>query len=81
MAQIGNIPDIVAVKEILNGLHENGLVKEWILPHENLLTRLDAAIFFLTPEDETDLKVIWTALLRSTSFQVPEKYAENFVGA
>ena len=62
MAQIGNAPEIMAVKNHLNELKEKGLVKQWELPYENILTRLTAAIFFLTPLDESKLEEIWKEL-------------------
>lgn len=62
MAQIGNVPEIKAVKRHLDELKEAGLVKEWEIPYENILTRLTAAIFFLTPANESGLDEIWTAL-------------------
>ncbi len=52
MAQIGNVPEINLVKEHLDKLKSAGFINEWELPYENLLTRLTAAIFFLTPADE-----------------------------
>jgi hypothetical protein len=62
MAQLGNVPEIKSVKEHLGLLKEKGLIKEWELPYENLLTRLTAAIFFITPANEKDLEVIWQEL-------------------
>jgi len=62
MVQIGNVPEIRAVKAHLDDLFERGLVKEWELPYENLLTRLTAAIFFLTPTDDSKLDEIWKEL-------------------
>ncbi len=44
-----NVPDIIAVKNHLQDLKRRGLITEWELPYENLLTRLNAAIFFVTP--------------------------------
>lgn len=58
MAQIGNIPEIIEVKELLERMKKEGLVSEWELPYENLLTRLSAAIFFLTPVSEESMPVI-----------------------
>jgi hypothetical protein len=43
------IPEIIEVKDHLERMKTNGLLKEWELPYENLLTRRSAAIFFLTP--------------------------------
>ena len=57
-----NVPEIQEVKKHLDQLKESGLVKEWELPYENILTRLTAAIFFLTPADDSKLEEIWTAL-------------------
>jgi hypothetical protein len=62
MPQIGNVPEIQAVKKQLNGLKDDGLVKEWEIPYENILTRLTASIFFLTPSDDGNLNRIWSAL-------------------
>ncbi len=73
MAQIGNIPEIIEVKNNLEQLKGNGLVKEWELPYENLLTRLSAAIFFLTPADKNKCDEIWQDLSKYENF----KFREN----
>jgi hypothetical protein len=62
MAQIGNVSEIKAVKKHLDELKEKNLVKEWELPYENILTRLTAAIFFLTPSQGSRLDEIWKEL-------------------
>lgn len=62
MAQIGNVPEIKAVKKHLEDLKEKRLVEDWELPYENILTRLTAAIFFITPTDESNLEKIWEEL-------------------
>lgn len=62
MAQIGNVPGIVSVKEHLDRLVEKGLIKAWELPYENILTRLTAAIFFFTPTNDSILNEIWDEL-------------------
>jgi hypothetical protein len=49
MVQIGNVPEIVAVENRLEEMKREKLIETWELPYRNLLTRLDAAIFFLTP--------------------------------
>ena len=49
-------------KTDLDELKKDGFIKEWELPYENILTRLTAAIFFLTPEDESKLEDIWGKL-------------------
>ena len=59
MARIGDVPEIKTVKETLNGLKANGLVKEWEIPYEHLLTRITAAIFFFTPASASLLPEIW----------------------
>ena len=56
------VPEIQAVKNHLDQLKERGLVKEWELPYENTLTRLTAAIFFLTPTGDDKLDEIWKEL-------------------
>ena len=62
MVQVGNVPEIKAVKKHLDELKDNGLVKDWELPYEHILTRLTAAIFFLTPTDDSKLEKIWKEL-------------------
>ena len=64
------VKQIAEVKEHLDQMRANGLIEKWELPYENLLTRLNAAIFFLTPtgQYQNDPSGIWSEL---------EKY-ENF---
>lgn len=62
MTQIGNVPEITAVKKHLEELTAKNLIKEWEIPYENILTRLTAAIFFLTPTEESKLEEIWKEL-------------------
>ena len=64
------VKQIAEVKAHLDQLKNDGLIEKWELPYENLLTRLNAAIFFLTPAGslQADPSVIWSEL---------EKY-ENF---
>jgi hypothetical protein len=62
MVQIGNVPDIKGIKDKMEELKRKGLVKEWEIPYENILTRLTAAILFLTPMDESKLEDIWKCL-------------------
>lgn len=69
MAQFGNIPEIKAVKKHMAELTERGLVKEWELPYENILTRLSAAIFFLTPVDPDNCDQIWKELAAHNNLQ------------
>ncbi|MGD2086017.1 MAG: hypothetical protein PVH61_07525 [Candidatus Aminicenantes bacterium] len=56
------VQDIYDVKLHLDELKDKGLINEWELPYENILTRLTAAIFFLTPSDESKLDDIWKEL-------------------
>lgn len=68
MVQIGNVPEINDVKRCLAELQERGFVREWELPYEELLTRLSAALFFLSPSANSSLEPIWTALQRYPGF-------------
>ncbi|HLP57582.1 MAG TPA: hypothetical protein VK186_02075 [Candidatus Deferrimicrobium sp.] len=56
------VPEIQEVKKHLDDLKEMGLLTDWELPYENILTRLTAAIFFITPTDESKLDEIWKVL-------------------
>jgi hypothetical protein len=62
MTQIGSVREIQSVKDLMNKLVEAGYVKEWEIPYENILTRLSAAIFFLTPVREEYIDGIWEEL-------------------
>lgn len=73
MAQIGNVPEINEVKKQLDKLKEKGLINEWEIPYEDLLTRLSASVFFLTPASETQLAEIWRVLGAQRHLQ----YREN----
>jgi hypothetical protein len=65
-----NVPEIREVKDLLATLKSKGLVSEWELPYENLLTRRSAAIFFVTPADEGKSIQIWNALEGFKDFSV-----------
>ena len=57
-----HVSQIIEVKEHLDRLKEQGLVLDWELPYENLLTRRSAALFYLTPTGESKLESIWEVL-------------------
>lgn len=73
MAQIGKIKEIIEIKNHLEKMKNDGYIKEWEIPYENILTRLSAAIFFLTPFDDSYLDNIWNQLSRYENFS----YTEN----
>lgn len=75
MVQIGNIPEIQEIKEKLGNLEQVGLIDAWELPYENLFTRLDAAIFFLSPTNESEVEKIWGAIneVGNVNYQRNEK--------
>ncbi|MCD7962099.1 MAG: hypothetical protein LUF90_00775 [Rikenellaceae bacterium] len=62
MTQIGNVSEIISVKKTLEELKNDGLIENWELPYEEILTRLTAAIFFLSPTDKTKMEEIWNVL-------------------
>lgn len=68
MAQIGNVKEINEVKKCLNELKEKGYIIDWELPYENLLTRLSAAIFFLSINDSIESDLVWGELSRFDDF-------------
>ncbi len=70
MAQIGNVPEINRVKESLKKLKDNNAILEWDLPYEYLLTRLSAAIFFLTPTTEEKIVEIQNELGQFPNFHI-----------
>lgn len=64
------VKEINEVKEHLDLLKDSGLIKSWSLPYENLLTRLNAAIFFFTPakDDEETISAIASELGKYKNF-------------
>lgn len=50
-----NVPEIQNVKSKFESLKQQSLINSWELPYEQLLTRLTAAIFFFTPNNEDSL--------------------------
>ena len=69
MVQIGNVPEINQVKDVLRELQNNGLISDWELPYENILTRLDAAYFYLSLAPSAKEENVWTALSETPNFQ------------
>lgn len=63
-----HVPEIIEVKEHLSALKQKGLVKDWELPYENLLTRRSAAIFFFTPTNEQSMETIIKELGKYDNF-------------
>jgi hypothetical protein len=49
-----NVPEIDSVKETLSSLKKEGVINQWELPYENVLTRLSAAIFFVSISSDTE---------------------------
>jgi hypothetical protein len=62
------VQEITNVKNELEQLRTDGLIKSWELPYENLLTRLSAAIFFIEPADDKPLEKVWETLAAHPHF-------------
>lgn len=73
MTQIGNVNEIIEIKNYLEQMKLDGLIASWELPYENILTRREAAIFFLSPSSDDKLQEIWTRLNIFTGL----RYMEN----
>jgi len=54
--------EIREVKDLMQAMHQGGLVKEWELPYEEIFSGLAQAVFFLTPVDDSCLEEIWKEL-------------------
>jgi hypothetical protein len=70
-----HVPEIFEVKQLLTWAQEEGYIKEWELPYENILTRLSAAIFFLTPTEDAKLEEVWKKLgkYENLSYRINEE--------
>lgn len=64
MVKIGHVPEIIEVKAALESLSRDGVVLRWELPYENLLTRLDAALFFVEFSANEQQGLAWHELAR-----------------
>lgn len=62
MAILGNIPEVNEVKDIFEKMVLKGIILQWELPYENILTRRSAAIFFFTPAKDENLSLIYHEL-------------------
>ncbi len=63
------VPEIEQVKMEFDNLKKLGLIADWELPYENLLTRLNAAIFFCEPvENSKSHDGIWELLKKYKDF-------------
>lgn len=62
------VKEINEIKNKLDQLKANGFIESWELPYENLLTRLSAAIFFLTPIKDEFEHNIWQELIKYENF-------------
>ncbi|MEM9719529.1 MAG: hypothetical protein AAGA10_09795 [Bacteroidota bacterium] len=69
MSQLSNISGIQAVKNQLSDLKEKGIIQSWELPYEEILTKLSAGIFFLSPTNESNLTMIWESLRKLDQLQ------------
>lgn len=56
--KVGEVDELICIKKRIAKLQEQGVVSEWELPYENLLTRKNAAIIYLNTESEENLKCI-----------------------
>lgn len=72
MTKIGQVRDIIMVKQALTELKEKKLIKEWELPFENLLTRLSAASFFIEPMVIEEIDEVWAHLKSFENFRFQE---------
>lgn len=57
MNRIGDVKEIKEIKQYLEQLRQDGLIRQWELPYENLLTRLTAAHFFVQPAENQEQEV------------------------
>lgn len=68
MAIIGSVPEIIEVKKCFEQMRQEGLIVNWELPYENLLTRISAAIFFFTPNNSVKQEDIMNRLKQYEKF-------------
>lgn len=63
------VKEIEEVKIHLQELKSNGIINQWELPYENLLTRRSAAIFFVEPNNNLPIGEALETLKKITSFK------------
>ena len=67
------VKEITEIKTQLDELKSKGIIDEWELPYENLLTRRSAAIFFVESSNESFEEKLWIHLTKIKGF----KYSIN----
>lgn len=65
-----HVPEIIEVKEHLELLKSKGLIQQWELPYENLLTRRSAAIFFIAIPEHSQGTETWNELEKYDNFSM-----------
>jgi hypothetical protein len=53
-----NVPEIKKVKQKFEEIKSAQHIQNWELPYENILSRLTAAIFFITPAENISMEQI-----------------------
>lgn len=77
MVQIGNVPEITEIRSALEEMTNEGLLLGWELPYENLLTRNDAAIYFLSVSEDIDANIVWEKLAHFSGLEYKENSARE----
>ncbi|MEL7003772.1 MAG: hypothetical protein AAFN93_13700 [Bacteroidota bacterium] len=67
-----NVPEITEVKNHFDSMKSEGLIEQWELPYENLLTRRSAAIFFVKPKSSDAADDIWKQMEKYDDFYTRE---------
>jgi len=72
-----NVPEITAFKAHMETLKSKGYLIDWELPYENLLTRLNAAIFFAKASTNHTITDIWKELEIYPELRIEENEDKN----
>lgn len=72
-----NVPEIQKFKEHLEVLKSKNYLTDWEIPYENLLTRLDAAFFFVTLTANKTIADIRLELKNYPDLHIEENVDEN----
>jgi len=68
---------MAVIKGSLEQLRNRGLITDWEVPYESILTRIPAAIFFMTAARQEDLSLIWEELERYVGFSYRPNTEKN----
>ncbi len=71
------ISELNEIKKTIENMRSNGLIADWSLPYESLVTKLATAVFFITPAHPDFESQIWYELNKYSHFSFRLNYEKE----